>query len=246
MIISVKKINIQYKGTAHWFSLPHHRDQDVILVKENYCGTEVTIAVVDGWHNEQYLPGNVEGRDVAIFAASHFPETFFSGDPTKWKEAAQQAADKTHELIIQKYPKHVSCVGSFLFRYKDSSLLCSIGTINVYVKRNNKWVKPRGIRNNWLDWRTNESGSATFLGRGELDDNKKYSHSIDCVKIPRDEIILIMTDGVDDLLSQNEINTLLKGVEDPRKIASLLHVAISEKAYKQRDDISVLVSGVDE
>lgn len=235
--------DIESRGFVSWFKVPYQRDQDVVLVKVNYCGAEFVISVVDGWHDQQYISGNAEGRDVANLAASIYPQIYLSGNNTRWEEAAIQTADKVHNLILQKYPKYASCVGSFLFRFKYFSILCSIGTINVYVRRGNKWVKPREIGNNWLDWRTNKSSSTTFLGRGELANNKRYSHHIDCVKIPKNETVLIMTDGVDDLLSQKEINVLLKGVNSHDKIAKLLYANINDKRDKQRDDISVLVSG---
>lgn len=235
--------DIESRGFVSWFKVPYQKNQDVILVKENYCGAEFAISVVDGWHNQQYIPGDAEGREVANLVASIYLQIYLSGNNTRWKEMAQQTADKVHKLILQKYPKHVSCVGSFLFRYKDFSIVCSIGTINVYVKRGDKWIKPREIGNNWLDWRTNESGSSTFLGRGELANNKRYSHHIDCVKIPKNETVLIMTDGVDDLLSQKEINVLLKSVNSHNEIAKLLYAKIKDRRDKQRDDISVLVSG---
>ncbi len=230
-------------GLASWFNVPYQRDQDVIQVKENYCGAELVISIVDGWHNQQHLPGNVEGREAAKLAARLYPELFLSTKNLSWVKTAQQVSDRVQMQILQNYPQHVSCVGSFLFIYKDFSILCSIGTITVYVRRNNKWVKPSEIGNNWLDWRTNESGSATFFGRGELANNKRYSHNIDCVKIPQNETVLIMTDGIDDLLSQKEINVLLKGVNSHDIIAKLLYANINDKRDKQRDDISVLVSG---
>ncbi len=242
-MVSNKRVN--RKGNIYWFSQPHHRDQDYISVKESLVNCQVSIGVVDGWHNKKFIPGNAEGRQAAKLVADYFPKIFLESEQKNWQSTAQKAANKTHAEIIRRYPKHVSCVGSFLFRYTNHTILCSIGTINVYVKRNNKWVKPRSIHNNWLDWQTNESGSATFLGRGELAGNKKYSQAIDCIKILNNEMVLIMTDGADELMEKKSLNFSLKGISDSEEIISKLYNAILKKRNKQIDDISVLLLGAE-
>ncbi|MFH1244221.1 MAG: hypothetical protein V1487_01440 [bacterium] len=237
-------LDIHNIGSTFWFVLPYQRNQDVVSVKGKILGAKQTIAVVDGWHNEKYLYGNAEGKAVAELVADYFPKALLSVGLAEWEKTAQSVADQTQRVVLNKYPKHVSCVASFLFRNKNYSVLCSIGTIHVYVKRKNRWVKPQGIHNNWLDWRTHESGSSTFLGRGELASSKQYSHRMDYITVSNSESVLVMTDGVDNLINQKRVNALLKDIKRPEEvILALFQEIVRMKKHKQRDDISVLVSG---
>lgn len=226
------------------FDIPHKRAQDKIKFYKDYIGTLYTICVMDGWHNLEYLSGNKEGRQAAIYVADTFSKLFLSSSIKNYLLRAQFVADIVDQQLLHLFPKHVSCVGTFIFRYADKTILVTIGTINTFILKNNIWEKPKEIHNNELDWRTYKSGSATFFGRGELKGNIRYSNSVDVMIFTSSTSILVLTDGANGLIDLPIINELFKKQNfSLGKIfmeTIMAHILLNKDV--QNDDISVLLT----
>lgn len=227
-----------------YFILPYKRNQDAISFSNKSADTSSTICVVDGWQNTDYFPGDMEGRQAAELVVKMFPKTFLTSPIKDVHMRAQLTADEVNIQLLKQFPEHVSCVGTFIFRHPDQTIIATIGTITTLTLKNNVWEQPDKIRNNELDWEKYESSSTTFLGRGELENNPLYSHRMDTVICPPSVPILVLTDGARQILDTSTINAFLKkGGSTPNKafVEDLLtHVLLNEN--EQNDDISVLLT----
>ena len=223
---------------VRYFLFPHKRNQDKVKVYRNYLGTIYTVCVVDGWHNPERITGNVAGQQAAEFIINLFPRLFLESSIPNYTERAQAIADIVNQKLLQCFPRYVSGVGTFIFRYNDKTVITTIGTITTMVLKENKWIKPKEFADNKLNWQTNESGSATFLGRGELEGNKKYSHRMATVVYGSSIPVLILTDGADDVINYQQIVTRNSQNDFIEKLLK----EVMQNKKNQRDDISVLLA----
>lgn len=231
------------RGPVLFFQLAHTRNQDRIRIHENYPDCRCVVSVVDGWHDPGYLKGNAEGANAAEFVADLFPKAFL-GAEGDWRVRAEHAARQTHNALIAQYPARVSGVGTFVFCYPDKHIIVAIGTITTLTRTNTSWQKPEAIRTTWLDWRTHESGSRTFFGRGELASHSEYSQETDVVISGPDIPVLILTDGADGILPVPVINSLYnRNSSSGRAFIGALRDYIFEHKGEQSDDISVALIG---
>jgi len=230
--------------TVSYFLLPYKRNQDRVRIYNDYLGTIYTACVIDGWHNSELLPGNKEGQQVTELVLNTFPQMFLKSSIKNYSGKAQFIADLLNKEILERFSKHVACVGTFVFKYSDKKIIATIGTITTLVLQNDAWIKPKEIKDNKLDWKTNESGSATFFGRGELKGNKKYSNRVDTVVCSSSSPVLIFTDGADDVLDYKKLPLLLQ--EDAISKSGVFMKNLQQKILRhqdmQRDDITALLA----
>ncbi len=231
-----------YKSfTSEYFLLPHKRAQDVVRIEVDFLGADYVISILDGWHNSKMIDGNVEGKKAAEYVAKLFPRLFLSSDEVDFKKRAQIVADDVDKQLLNIYPQHVSCVGDFIFCREKKIIIVTIGTINTWIFKGGKWIKPRGVYKRELDWRTNESGSETFFGRGELKPSPLYSNKVDVVVLDQQIPLLCATDGLNEILTIRQLNKLnSKKLLDSSYLPQLLK-EIKKRIPNQRDDISVLL-----
>lgn len=230
-------------GQSYYFTLPFKRNQDVILCRNNYLNTKSVTSIVDGWHNPDVISDDTQGRKAAAFIANSYPKTFLKSHDADESKRAQVAANKVNDRFLKKFPSDVSSVGAFIFRFRDRTIISSIGTINVYACTGDKWGKPAGIKNALLDWTKYASGSKTFFGRGELND-PIYSHQIDTAIYGANVPILVLTDGADRIINENLINALFRkiGSIPGQKFMHALQTYIITHRSDQNDDISSFLS----
>lgn len=212
--------------------VPFKRNQDVIKIHDvepnEYC-----IAVVDGWNNPKH-PSDISGRKVAQMVADEYPKMFL-----KLGKVANKRLD---DRIIKRYPTGVSAVATFLFHSGKQETIVSIGDVETYLWNGSNWYKSKQIGDHQLDPQRYPSNVSHFFGRGELRDDPIYSSEPDVLSIAPSTSVLIATDGIKDVLSLGDINSIVGNPrgQDPKKIVEKL-VAEIQKRKKQKDDISVLV-----
>lgn len=221
--------------------LPCRRNQDVVKIFPGKKGFEYLVAVVDGWSNENYFAGNKEGVAVAEFVAQRFPEIFVKLSEPDWVKRGDKTAEMVDSEVLTRYPMHVACAGNFLFSGFKQDIIVAIGTINTFLWRGSQWIKPVEIGDYFLPTPQYPSGSSRFFGRGELKHDPFYSAKPDVVVCSANTPVLIATDGLDDVLSLNDINTQLGSL--PQKTAkSIVSSLLAEikKRNRQKDDIAIL------
>src|SRR4030042_1965670 len=223
--------------------IPFRRNQDVILIQQDRSDTGDVISVVDGWNDAERVPADHPGREAASFVASRYPEVFLSLRERTLADAAQNAAIQVDQEFLRRYPAHVASVGAFAFCSRKQTILVSIGTIHVWIWNGTQWHKPEEIGDYVLPQPEYESGSRTFLGRGELKDNSFYSLRVDTVVLSPQTTFFIATDGMDDVLTLSEINEMQEetGPSFPGFFKAVVGKVLSSK--KQRDDITLLMRG---
>jgi hypothetical protein len=221
--------------------IPFRRNQDVILIQQDCGDIGEVVSVVDGWNDVERVPSDHPGREAASFIASRYPELFLALKEHPTTHAAQDAAEKVDHEFLHRYPAHVASVGAFAFCSRKQTVVVSIGTIHVWIWNGTEWHKPEEIGDYFLPQPEYESGSRTFWGRGELKDNPFYALRADTVALSPQTPFFIATDGLDDLLTLNEINEMHK---ETRSSFSGFFEALVEKVLtskKQRDDITLLM-----
>lgn len=192
------------------------------MVADTYC------SVVDGWSNEKFLPGDQPGRDAAKFIARYFPKVFLS------TRRAQEAAEIVDIELLKRYPAHVAVVGVFLFPDKQKIEIVSVSTVNTFLWDGTKWYKPKEIIDYSLPFPEYPSDARTFFGRGELKIDPFYTIKADALTVPNNQPILVTTDGLNDVMTMDEI---------PKPSPTLLDFLKREihKQGTQKDDISLLL-----
>jgi hypothetical protein len=221
--------------------IPFRRNQDVILIQPDCGNAGDVVSVVDGWNNVERVPSDHPGREAASFVANRYPELFLALKEHPPTHAAQDAAEQVDREFLHRYPAHVASVGAFAFCSRKQTLLLSIGTIHVWIWNGTEWHKPEEIGDCFLPQPEYESGSRTFWGRGELKGNPFYALRADTVALSPQTPFFIATDGLDDLLTLNEINEMQKETRSsfPGFFEALVEKALTSK--KQRDDITLLM-----
>ncbi len=221
--------------------IPFRRDQDVILIQRNPREAGDVVSVVDGWNDAEKIASDRPGREAASFVARRFPELFTPSPGSPPACAAGEAARTLDREFLDRYPAHVAAVGAFAFCSAEQTLLVSIGTIDVWTRDGAEWHKPREIGDYFLPQPRYESGSRTFWGRGELKGDPFYALITDTVVLPPETPFLIATDGLDDVLTLDEINAIHEDAGAiPRRFFESLVQQVGT-GRKQRDDISLLM-----
>jgi hypothetical protein len=222
--------------------IPHKRNQDVVSVMDR-LETGPTIAVVDGWSNTDFLPGNKPGRDVAEYVNREFPRVFAASRGNTFQERVNNAIQRIDNEILLGYPAHASCVCVFAFIEEKQIRLLAVGSVLVLVYEGRRWQRREEIGNYALDPSAFESNVSRFIGRGELKGKQHYEAAADVVSLPKTTPMLIATDGLEDLISDGEISAILG---DPtgataEVLAKRLRDAVLSKKDAQSDDISFVV-----
>jgi hypothetical protein len=221
--------------------IPFRRNQDVILIQRDPGGAGDIVSVVDGWNDAGKIPSDLPGREAASFVAGRYPELFLASRERTFACAAREAAERLDREFLARYPAHVASVGAFAFCSPERTLLVSIGTIDLWTWDGTGWQKPREIGDYVLPQPEFESGSRTFWGRGELKGDPFYALRTDTVVLPPGAPFFIATDGMDDVLTLDEINRIH---EETGASAAGFFEAVAEKVRdgkKQRDDIALLM-----
>lgn len=221
--------------------VPGPRNQDTIRVHKDPNG-EGVISVIDGWNNQD-LDTDKPGREFASTVAQRFPDVFLRSPLQDPRERAVATACAIDEEMLAKYPAHVSCVGSFLFLFEKKDVLVTIGSVFVLVWNGRKWYRPKAIGDYSLDPQKYPSDVSRFIGRGELKNDPLYSPEPDVVVFPKERIIFVSTDGLEDLFTVDKFNSCVRGLslDDPREWVSKLKAEVEEKKSRQKDDVSFLL-----
>jgi hypothetical protein len=219
--------------------LPFQRNQDVIQVRTDVGDARYVVSVVDGFNFRDKIHGNAAGRQAATFVANNFGVQFMHAKGKSYFEKAKRASIMLDTLFIEKFPKYVSAVGSFLFHFQKEDVIVALGTINTFIWREGRWVKPKEIGNYFLDYPKYYSGSRTFFGLGEVKNNPLYSNKPDVVVISALTPVLIATDGIDDVLNLEDINRITEIAHKGKLLETILHEI--QKRGTQKDDISILL-----
>lgn len=222
--------------------LPFKRNQDVIKILLGKSESEYSISVVDGWHNLEFLSGNIEGREVAEYVALQFPNRFLHESESDIQKKANSVAQSLEKDVLRKYPAHVSCVGVFLFHEREQDTIVALGSVVTLLWDGEKWYKPKEIGDYSLDVQHFPSDVSHFIGRGELKSDPMYIYLTDVVQCKPNQPLLFATDGLEKVLSLDEINLISEQVSDktPKNLIKALLKEI-EARKTQRDDISILV-----
>lgn len=232
----IDKLHIAYT------QIPGPRNQDVVLIDENVEGVEYVASVVDGFNFRDKIHGNAIGRQASEFVADNFASQFMHAKGKGYIERANYASGALDTLFIEKFPKYVSAVGSFLFHYKEKDIIIALGTIDTFIWKDGQWVKPKEIGNYFLDYPKHYSGSRTLWGFGEVKNNPFYSATPDSLTISPDTPVLIATDGIDDVLSADDLTKLTyksKSATARGFIAAYEREIALRKT--QKDDITLLL-----
>ncbi len=232
-----KQLNLAYA------QLPFKRNQDVIKIISSRGDLNYAVSVVDGWHNLDFIKGNKEGRVVAELVAENFPKEFLQSNVKNYQKRAEIVAKSMEERVLSMYSAHVSCVGAFLFSFENQDIIVALGSVVVLVRNENKWVKPKGIGNYWLDPDKYPSDVSRFIGRGELKrSDPLYSWMPEAVICPSKTSILLATDGLEKVFSVNDINSIAS-VQKNKTSQAIIFALLAEirKRKIQKDDISILV-----
>jgi len=233
------KFNISYS------LIPFKRNQDLIKVQEFNKKIKFTASVVDGWNNLDKIKGNQSGKKVASFVADNFPNQFLKTDINNFQERAEKATKLIDKEILKQYPAHASCVGAFLFNYDNKNIIVTVGSIFVYIWNGTTWEKPKGIGDYSLNPKNYPSDVSRFFGRGELkkQDPNLYMVKPDTVVLSPKKSIFIGTDGIEELISKEELNIYTKkiGLTSSEKLINFLTELIKSRRSLQNDDASIFL-----
>jgi len=150
------------------------------------------------------------------------------------------------ERIAKTYPRLATSVAVFVFHLDDNDIIVSVGDVETYLWDGHKWYKPKEINDHWLDSKIYDSNVARFFGASEHKRDPRFpgvfSAEPDVLSCPSLAPIMIATDGIKDVLSLNDINTLAINPKkaSPKKIVETILHEIARRG-SQRDDISLLV-----
>lgn len=221
--------------SVEFLQIPFRRNQDIISIQPH------VVAVVDGWSNEQFLSGNAPGRETAELVAKEYPQVFLATHGATLVSRAQKVAEIVDKKVLEKFPAHAACVGVFLFIGKRIDIV-SVGTINTFLWNGVKWYKPKEIGNYFLPYPKYTSGSRTFFGRGELKNDTFYAIKADALTVSQSMPVLVATDGLDDVLSVDDLTSISRRVSfhEPGKLLQAFMEEI-QKRSTQKDDISFLL-----
>ena len=243
IIRTVKKYHIAYG------LMPYKRNQDVIRVHD-LDEAHYVLAIADGWNRPDAFPGDEPGREVAKIVASEYPKIFLSLSITNLHKRALAASQTLDDRIAKKYPRLATAVATFIFHTNNEECIVSVGDVETYLWDGTHWYKPKEISDHALDFKTYESNVARFFGAREHKQDPRFpgifNAEADVRKVSITMPILIATDGIKDVLSLSDINALAVNPEkeSPKKIVETILGEVARRGG-QRDDISVLVRGLD-
>ena len=109
-----------------------------------------------------------------------------------------------------------------------------------------QWYKPKEISDHWLDVKVYESNVARFFGASERKADPRFpgifSAEPDVIGIKPTTPVIIVTDGIKDVLSLGDINQIVGNPRGqiPKTIIEKLIKEI-QRRKTQKDDISILV-----
>ncbi|MBI3559994.1 SpoIIE family protein phosphatase [Candidatus Gottesmanbacteria bacterium] len=231
--------------------LPFKRNQDVIRIHE-LDRDKYILCVVDGWNHPKEILSDGSGRQMASIVAQEFPDTYLVAVGRDEKERADNAVFTLNTSLEKRFPRYTSCVASFLIHGgKKDDVVVSVGDVETYIWDGSRWYKPKEISDHWIDptkYPTDVSKTdvSRFFGCFERYIHPEFSCDPDVMTIPSGKPILIATDGIKDVLTIGDINTL--GVNptnaSAREIVETILHEVSRRGT-QRDDISLLVRGLD-
>lgn len=225
--------------------IPFKRNQDVIKIQEFNQDIKFSISVVDGWNNPDKIKGNESGKKVAVLVADNFPNQFLKTGISNFQARAETAAKLIDKKTIQRYPAYVCGVGAFIFEFEDKEVVVAVGSIYVYIWNKNSWEKPKEIGDYSLDLRNYPADVSRFFGIGNLKkaDPHLYSAKPDTVVVFPKKPIFIGTDGIEELISKEELNFYTKkiGLDHPDKLIKTLTEIIQSRRKLQNDDASILL-----
>lgn len=229
------------QGRIAYAQLPGPRDQDVIKIVK--LSQWITVAsVVDGW-NLRELGTDQPGKEFAASVAERFPEIFLATSLRSLQKTAETTAFTMDREMLVRYPRNVSCVGTFLFMFEGVDILVTIGSVFVLVWHGKAWYRPKTIGDYSLDPDRHPSDVSRFIGRGELKGDPLYSPKPDVTMLRKGKKIFIASDGFQDLFTVNEFNqwALYQPFGNPPEFIARLSAEIENRQSRQKDDISLLL-----
>lgn len=235
-IISHPSFNLAYA------LLPFKRNQDVVRVISGNQDYDYVLCVVDGWNNPNQLKGDVPGRKVAKLVADLYPKQFFQSTIPDVIKRANEIATLVDNTVNKLNPHYASAVASFLFHGKSKDVIVSVGDVETYLWDGNKWYKPKEMRDHWIDPKKYPSNVSRFFGCWERKQYPIFSAEPDIMVIPSNTPVMIATDGIKDVLTIDDINSITHHVSD-KTPKNLIEALVNEiqRRKTQKDDISILV-----
>lgn len=222
--------------------LPYKRNQDVIKIFPRTEDTQFIASIVDGFNFRDKISGNTAGRKAAQFIAETYPEIFLQLTEKDYCVRAKKAALLTDREFLTRFPRHVSAVGVFIFAFETETLIVALGTINVSLKKRGVWLKPKEIGNYFLPYPQYYSGSRSLFGFGEVKHNPFYHVKPDVAVVPAKTSILVATDGLNDVMSLDDLNRFTQSVpaKTPGEFLTRLLAEIKRR-QTQKDDIALFL-----
>ncbi len=225
--------------------IPYERNQDVVQVSEDIdAKPEALIAsVLDGWNDETKIPGNQPGREVALYAQARFPEIFLGLEDKDVNKRAQAAAAATDSEVLERFHPWASSTGIFLFKLEQQLALIAVGSIVVYASEGEVWQKPTELKDHGLDLKRHPVDVSRFFGLGALKSDPFYSAMPDVATRPLDTSIFIATDGLESVMSDDELKKQLANVRQNEGASFVQTMAelIKQRRDQQKDDCSILL-----
>ncbi|MCL4359923.1 hypothetical protein M1555_01535 [Patescibacteria group bacterium] len=228
-----------------YVQIPAVRNQDVMRLHWTGKG-EYAAAIVDGWNDTAYLPGDQPGRQVAELVAATFPKLYRAATQESPQEKATYATGEMDRLVFEQFPNYATAVGVFFIHTAAQDLVVSVGDVSTYTWNGGQWLQPEEISDHRLDPAVYNSNVARFFGNSSLkQEGDPYSCTPDMLILSSATPVLFITDGMRDVLSLEEINRIASIAQQPRsqqQFLENLYLAIDEKKT-QKDDISILLRG---
>jgi serine/threonine protein phosphatase PrpC len=223
--------------------LPYQRNQDVIKIYERRDHPHFIASLVDG-HNKPALKGDKPGRIIAEFVAEHFPQQFLSTTDENISQKAEKVVKAIDEKVIKMYSSNASAVGAFLFSYEKHDILVVVGSVFIYTWNGKKWEKPKGIGDYSIDHIKYDMDVSSFFGYEDLKkQNSLFSIQADTVVFPEGTPIFIGTDGIEELLTVDDLNSVadITAGTNPQDIINNLAQITRGRQKLQNDDATIFL-----
>ena len=235
-----KKRSIAYVG------IPFKRNQDVVRVISGNQEFEYVACIVDGWNNPDELKGDVPGRKVARLVADLYPQEFLQSTIKDTIKRAHADAKIIDDTVNNLSPHYASAVASFLFHGAKEDVIVSVGDVETYLWDGKIWYKPKEISDHWIDPAKYPSNVSRFFGCWERKQYPIFSAEPDVMTIPSTTPVMIATDGIKTSATLSDINLLsVNPIQtSAKKIVEAIFHEVTRRGT-QRDDISILVRGID-
>lgn len=202
----------------------HPKDEDILL-----------LLVADG------MGGKEHGELAAIYTAKAIEKWFISKKPTtfnnleKIEEQLEKAIEKTSQEIIKKFGKNVSGTTlSMAVVCKEGTVIANVGDSRTYIYKEKKLIQvSEDASDVWYYYK---------YGAVKKDDLRYfYNNNIitSCIGLDQEictvetkiidndyDIILLLTDGVTDLITDKKIKKLIESTKKEEILSKIVYEAV--------------------